>query len=132
MFTEADDYTEQFIEFTKNDQHVLEKSAKEIDKFKSLANYKSKEFVGLSKTRENVVLREYVRVGGKTIIWLRKEKDQLIEENKQIKKMVGDKLDQRIAKERATKAIKIKNENDNIFLLEKLQKTMRMSKSLTK
>jgi hypothetical protein len=45
--------------------------------------------------------------------------------------MVGDKLDERIVKERETKAIKIKNENDNKLLLEELQKTMRMSKSLT-
>jgi hypothetical protein len=36
---EADDYNEQLIEFTKNDQDVKEKSAKEVDKFKSLANY---------------------------------------------------------------------------------------------
>jgi hypothetical protein len=42
--------------------------------------------------------------------------------------MVGEKLDERIEKERATKAIKIKNENDNKLLLEELQKTMRMSK----
>jgi hypothetical protein len=77
---EADDYAEQIIEFTKNDQHVKEKSAKEIDKFKSLANYKSKEFVGFSKVHENVVLRECMQIGGNTIIRLRKEKDQLVEE----------------------------------------------------
>jgi hypothetical protein len=42
-------HTEQLIEFTKNDQHIKEKSAKEMDKFKSLSNYKSKEYIGLSK-----------------------------------------------------------------------------------
>jgi hypothetical protein len=46
--------------------------------------------------------------------------------------MVGEKLDERIVKERATKAIKIKNENDNKLLIEELQPTMRTSKSLTK
>ncbi len=111
--TEADDYTEQLIEFTKNDDHVKEKSTKEIEKFKNLSNYKSKEYFGLSKVHENVVLRECMQIGGNTIIRLRKEKDQVIEENKQLKEIVGDKLDERIIKERATKAIKIKNENDN-------------------
>jgi hypothetical protein len=38
--------------------------------------------------------------------------------------MVGDKLDERIVKERARKAIKYKNENDNKLLLEELDKTV--------
>jgi hypothetical protein len=73
-----------------------------------------------------------MQIGGSTIIRLNKEKDQLIEENKQIKEILRDKLDERIVKERATKAIKVKNVNDNKLLLEELQKTMQMSKSLTK
>jgi hypothetical protein len=51
---EVHDYTEQLIEFAKNDKYVKEMSAKEIDKLKSLASYKPKEFVGLSKVHENV------------------------------------------------------------------------------
>jgi hypothetical protein len=41
-------------------------------------------------------------------------------EYKGAKEMVGDKLDERIVKERATKAIKIKNVNDNKLLREEL------------
>jgi hypothetical protein len=65
---------------------------------RSIANYKSKEYVGLSKKYENIVLRECMQIGGSTIIRLNKEKDQLIEEIKQIKELLRDKLDERIVK----------------------------------
>ncbi len=73
-----------------------------------------------------------MQIGGNTIIRLRKEKDQLIEENKLIKEMIGHKLDETIVQERAIKAIKIKNESDNKLLLEELHTKKRMSKLLTK
>jgi hypothetical protein len=69
-----------------------------------------------------------MQIVGTAIIRLRKENDQVVQQNKQFKEIVGGKLDHRIIKERA---IKIKNQNHNKLLPEELQKTMRMSKSLT-
>ncbi len=46
-----------------------------------------------------------MQIVGTTIIRLRKENDQVVQQNKQFKEIVGGKLDHRIIKERAVKAI---------------------------